>query len=326
MDYGFSDHLMVQFTVSNKKVIHQQKYRLVRKFDKVNWDKLNLDLADDIRIQLAETSGDVNTICESITAALQELLDNQEPQRRIQISTKVPNFASTETKRTIVLRDAAMKTMKTTKDDDDIRQFRMLRNKVHKMLKQDKQRMIKTKFEDIEGKSKEQWKYTKEQAGWVKKLSPDMISIEGKTIREPIQIANAINYAQVTRNIKLHREVPKTETDFRENYKKLTKDKNLNFQLRTISMQELRQNLKEMKPTPSSGVDGLSLKTIKRVTKPLMNTLLNMVNTNMRLWKATTKLLSQLSTYPRIIEDVYNVFKKNGVLLRVWFGLKIALP
>ena len=37
--------------------------------------------------------------------------------------------------------------------------------------------------------------------------------------------------------------------------------------------------MKEMKPTASSGVDGLSLKTIKRITKPLLKSILNLVNT-----------------------------------------------
>ena len=75
LDYAFSDHLMVLFTVYNKKVIHKQKFKMVRKFEKVDWDQLTAELYNDNRIQLAEVSQDANVICESIMDTVKELID-----------------------------------------------------------------------------------------------------------------------------------------------------------------------------------------------------------------------------------------------------------
>ena len=260
-------------------MIYHQKYKKIRKFEQMDWDQLNAEIFTDPRIQLAESSHDVNTICDNIIDTVNDLMDRQQPMKRIQINNKIPEFASESTKVTMKNRDDAMLKMKITKNQDDIRNYRTLRNRVHTLLHQDKEKQIKDKFDQVEGDSRKQWKSVKEQVGWTKQLSPEMLVKDGKTVRQPKQMADMINFAQISRNISLHRDVPKTETDFKVNYTKLTHGKNLNFSLRTVSMHELQMNIKEMKPTPSSGMDGLSLKTIKRVIKPLLKSILNLVNT-----------------------------------------------
>ena len=144
----------------------------------------------------------------------------------------------------MIERDITMKRMKQTRNDDDIRQYRRLRNRIHTLLRKDKEISIKKKFDKAEGNPREQWNTTKDQAGWIKKLSPEMLVQGGKTIREPKAIADVINFAQISRNVKLHRDIPKTDTDYKVNYKKLTEGKHLEFSLRTISMNELKNNIK----------------------------------------------------------------------------------
>ena len=147
------------------------------------------------------------------------------------------------------------------------------------MIKRDKQDLIQKSHEEIKGDSRRQWKLTKYQAGWTKQLSPTMISKGGQIIRDPKGIANTINVAQISRNIRLHRNVPKTMTDHKKNYAKLVENKNLQFTLRTISMHKLKNSIREMRVALSSGVDGLSVKTLKRILRPLYPALLNLVNT-----------------------------------------------
>ena len=80
------------------------------------------------------------------------------------------------------------------------------------------------------------------------------------------------------RNLKLYREVPKTNVNHQVNYQKLTQDKNLHFNLRTITMGKLQKDIKEMRAAPSSGMDGLSMNTLKKIVKPLMEPIINLVN------------------------------------------------
>ena len=47
-------------------------------------------------------------------------------------------------------------------------------------------------------------------------------------------------------------------------------------------MQELKTSIKEMRGAPSSGIDGISVKTLKKVLNPIYPALLNLVNTSIR--------------------------------------------
>ena len=97
-------------------------------------------------------------------------------------------------------------------------------------------------------------------------------------LRDPKSIEDAINFAQISRNIKLHRTIPTTGTDYRTNYRKLTQGKNMNFTLRTITIGQLKHEIKHMKRTNSAGIDIIFTKTLKKIIKPLYSPLLNQIN------------------------------------------------
>ena len=150
---------------------------------------------------------------------------------------------------------------------------------------------IQKKLENAENNPRQQWNTIKTNLGWNKNLSPSVISQNGNTITDPRGIAQAINVAHISRNAKLHREIPQKKTDPIKNFKKLIKNKNLNFSLKTTSMHQLRQVLREMKPTPSTGVDGISVKTLKNLLPTIEKAILNLVNTTI----GTTQ-------YPKILK------------------------
>ena len=82
----------------------------------------------------------------------------------------------------------------------------------------------------------------------------------------------------MAKNIKLHREIPKSNLDPIIK-KKITQDKNLEFTIRNISMKQMRDQINQMKATPSTGIDDLSLKTLKNLQPTIDQALLNIINT-----------------------------------------------
>ena len=63
-----------------------------------------------------------------------------------------------------------------------------------------------------------------------------------------------------------------------DNFNKLTKDKNLKFNLKPLTMRQLMDQINQMKSTPSTGVDNLSLKIIKQVIPVIKNQFIHLVN------------------------------------------------
>ena len=279
LNNGASDHLILKYTRTAKNQMFFPKYTMFRDYQKICWQEIKANLRNDPKLSLAEQSDNPDVIAESLITAINFHLNSQQPIKRVQTSKKLPKFASPETILEINKRDQALKRSSVTKNEEDIRQYKNSRNRVHKMLSKDKKIEIKTKLENAKNNPRQQWNTVKTNLGWNKNLSPNVISIDGNTITDPRGIAQAINVAHITRNAKLHREIPQTKTDPIENFKKLVKNKNLSFSLKNTSMHELRQVLKQMKPTPSTGVDGISVKTLKNLLPTIEKAILNLVNT-----------------------------------------------
>ena len=276
---GYGDHLIQKYYRTNKYQTHFPSYRLVRDFKTINWSQLKAKIIADPLTIIAQSSTDPDTIATSLIQVINNNLDNQAKLKRIQTNKRTPPFASPATREVISQRDQALKKANETKDDDDIRLFKTLRNRAHKMISADKRSTMTKTFNDADNDPKRLWQVTKESLGWTKSLSPNTISSGGKTYHSPKEIADIINMAQISRNIKLHREVPKTSTDPMTNFQKLVDGKNLNFELNTLSMNDLRKQIREMKTTPSSGIDNLSIKTIKQILPAVESSILNLVNT-----------------------------------------------
>ena len=240
---------------------------------------MKAEIRNDPRLSIAENSDNPEIIANNLIAVINCHLDNQQPAKRIQTSKNIPKFANQDTLIEIKRRDKALKKSQETKNDEDIRNYKNSKNRVHKMLSRDKKMSIKNKITQAQNNPRQQWNIIKSNLGWTKNLAPNVISKDGKTITDPKGIAQAINVAHISRNAKLYREIPKTSTDPLKNYRKLTQGKNLNFSLKNISMSELRELLKKMKPTPSTGEDGISVKTIKNLLPTLEKSILNLINT-----------------------------------------------
>ena len=275
---GSSDHLMTKFTRLSKSLISQPKFRTMRKFSEVNWYQLRSEIQYDPDLQTAETSKDPQVISSNLIKIIEKNLSNQAPLKRVQTNKKHPKFISPETRQTLNQRDSALSKSKLTNNDDDIRHYKTLRNLCHKLISKDKKKSTQEKYKKAEHNSKQLWQITKDTIGWSKNPSPNTLSHQGKTYHSPKAIADIINITQISRNIKLHREIPKTKTDPTENFKKLVKDKNLKFEVKTISMRQLSDQMNQMKPTPSSGIDNISIKTIKQIYPIIKKSILNLIN------------------------------------------------
>ena len=242
------------------------------------------DLNIDTRISRATISQNPDEISVLIVQAISEHLDNQAPVRRLQLKRRKTTFAKPETIQLIKQRDQAMQLAKATEDDEDIRNFKNLRNRAHKQLARDKTTKNKDNLKSAsEDDPKTQWNIMKKTIGWRKSTTPKVIKDNGTTITSPKEIAQVINREQILKNIKLQRNIPTTTTDPLTNYRKLMTNKNTTFELKTITMQELRTTMKQMKATNSTSWDNISMKTLKNVQKIIEPALLNLINTSIQL-------------------------------------------
>ena len=125
---------------------------------------------------------------------------------------------TTETKKLISDKDDAFARAKTTKNEDDIRHYNHIRNKVRFFLK-DKKNLTKKILKEINGNPKKQWQSVKKISGWNKFSNPSMVVEDGKTKTSNKDIADSLNYNFIKKNITLYRDIPKSQISPLVNYK-----------------------------------------------------------------------------------------------------------
>ena len=205
-------------------------------------------------------------------------LDTMAPNKKIQMSKKIPKFASKETLDMINLRDQLYTQARVSNTPDQWRNYRNTRNRCHKMLTKDKKKFIEKKFE--EEKSKDMWDTTKKILDWDKKQSPTILVKNGQAITAPQKIANTLNLQILEKASKTIQKIPKSQVDPLENYSKIMGDKTCTFSIKSISLTDLRKSITTMKASNSAGMDTITSRTIKKLITVLDIPILNMVNSS----------------------------------------------
>ena len=136
---GYSDHMITKFIRTSKNLIHHPRFRNMRKFAAVNWSQVKAEILNYSRLETTETSTQPQVTSENLINIIEENVSKQAPIKRVQTNLKTPSFISTETKEVLKQRDTALKNLKNNKNDqDEIRLYKTLKNRVHKLISQDK--------------------------------------------------------------------------------------------------------------------------------------------------------------------------------------------
>ena len=274
---GDSDHNIGKFTIKTKYNPSHPRYIFKRDYEYIDWDKMKICLAANPSIRECTTMTDPSRICATIQEAITSQLDHQAPIRKVQISRKIPIFLTPATKSKLKDRDEALAWAKVDQSPEAWRNFRHLRNICHKLMSKDKVEYTKSKLED-KNCDHEKWETAKEILGWKTSHNPTIIMDRGQTVTSPLQIANAINHSLLSKVAQLVRNLPTPTVDPRVNYSKIMMGKSCQFNIQPIGITELRKLVMKMKATRSAGLDGLSMKVIKKVFKEIELPVLTMIN------------------------------------------------
>ena len=278
---AYSDHYPVVFTRLAKEKTNFPNYYLSRDYSAINWDEMNSLILQDPQYINILKSNDPDFVAEMIIHIINKNLEIKAPLKKIQNKISLPKFSTADTRQLILQSDDALRKLKETNDIKDLRNFRHIRNNTHKQIKKDKENDIKNKLKAAEDSRNDQkiWDTTKKVIGWKKFNVPKLLVMNGKTITKTHEIVNTINREQILRNIKLRREIIKTNTNPMTNYLKATKHIKNKLQLQQINMTQLQKTINDIKPSGSTSNDSISTRTLKNLQKTINPLILNLTNT-----------------------------------------------
>ena len=273
----YSDHFLIS-TIRNTKVTpHQPRYTQTRAYHKIDYVELNQALTADNRINQALNSADSDNIAQIILDVVSSQLEARAPLKLVQCKRKISHFVTQETQDLIQQRDTEWAQYLTDQQPDTLRNFRHLKNRVNKAIKNDKLLSEKAAMETVTN-SRDQWKTAKTQIGWTSHGGPRMLVTDGQTTTSPKEMASILNQKYIVRAAKTARDITRVQTDPMTNFEKVMNDKNPTFHFHPVGRLELEQTIRTINPSTSSSVDGISMKFLNNVRKPLTEVILHLVN------------------------------------------------
>ena len=276
--HGASDHKYLRCIRKSKAAIIKQRYRMCRDYKSIDPMEMNAMIWQSDSIKDSVTNTDVNMAASHFINGLTNILDCLAPLRRIQLKTDPIPFISTKTRNIQTQRDHALDTARQTNNPEEWREYRALRNQATQSMRNDNFKHMQNKINS--GNSSKLWQSVKQLAGQTLKGPPNQIFINGSVITSPKEIATQMNQFFINKISRIRESIPFINTDPLEGLRRMIQGKTLPppLQLQPVSRYQLRKIIKSMRPTKSTGVDGISMKIIKDYLPALEPAIQNIVN------------------------------------------------
>ena len=208
--------------------------------------------------------------------------------RVFQSNKKSKNWLDDDIKTKLAHRDTLKETAKNTGKHEDWLKYRQDRNRCIKDLRRCKEKYHNGLFEEMnkEHDTKKLYRLTNKLLGTQSGTSPQQLVVEGKTLRKPLDIANAqltfyetkianLMSGIVTNDRNPHRLLDHALSNWEE------KDARPDFEFRRVSLSETETLISTLSNSSAAGHDGLDTLAIKAGTKGLVEPICHLINTSL---------------------------------------------
>ena len=303
--HSFSDHTLQSVTRSTKGIVNNPKYIRTRSFKDFNVETYKNDILNHPKYIETCYEPDPETILSNIQTIIQCSLDNQSPIQTIQVKPKTNRCISSKAKEALVERDLALEEYKKTGNQDDLRNYKHLKNATNNLINTEKFKRNKDNLQCPTDNNTDRWKKLKKFTGQDKFTTPQVIVENTTHHTKHRDIANSLNRQYVTRIHKLISQMDQPTTDPIERYRKLVTPPTTTFTFTKVTMCQLKKILSNMKGTGSMGHDDISLRSIKQASSELLPLLLHLLNRTISTTTFPTLLkISKVVPIKKIGKDV----------------------
>ena len=186
---------MLLTTVKINGNVNWQESSIRRDYRNFNREEFSMDLLSQRWTEVYNLH-DPNMVLDKIMELWLEILNKHAPLRVITNGFGKNRLnLSKECRKLIKIRNKAKEVSKRSGEEEDWNQYKKLRNKVNDQIKKEREggedEAWKKISEDKTGKSL--WEEVKRRAGWVKSLTPKILSIDGVSYTKPQDLANHLN-------------------------------------------------------------------------------------------------------------------------------------
>ena len=215
---------------------------------------------------------------EVFTEKINNILDKMAPVRTFQVRVKYAAWLSEGTKDLIKKRDSAQATAAHTKDPDDWRFYKNLRNTVNSKKKWEKKIWEQKKLDCSEHNPSTIWKNVKGWLKWGKSGPPQQLFHNGNLVNSPAGLAGTMNMFFINKVKLLRSSIPDTNSDPLYKLRDSMKDRDSTLKFKAVHPKEIRNIISKLKNSKSTGVDNIDTRIIKLVAADILPAITHVVN------------------------------------------------
>ena len=221
---------------------------------------------------------DANQAAEICITKLSQILDKHAPVRTFQTRTKFAPWLSDTTKQLMRERDLAQIQASCSRNENDWENYRVLRNKVTKILKTEKKAWQKNKLEACNNDSGKLWANVKGWLNWSTSSSPSKLFHEGRIETSPIAIASIMNNFYIEKVQTIRENLPEARIDPLHELRKQMRDSNKQFSIKPVHPDLILKILTGLRNSKAAGVDHMDTYVLKLITSEITPAITHIVN------------------------------------------------
>ena len=223
------------------------------------------------------SSIDPNYVAQNITTMIQIILDKIAPKKKIVSKTNHAPYLTSTTKDLMKERDLAKQKANNTQDNNNRIIYKKLRNKVVKQVKHDKQQWLQKTTQNPNTNAKQLWKAVAKITGKNNNNSITELVINDKSITKSEDIATHLNNFFITQIITIKNNLKQPPKPYVDTLK-LQVSPFPEFQMLSITKDQMSKYVRELKNSGASGSDGIPAFVLKDIYEVWNQEILHMVN------------------------------------------------
>ena len=198
------------------------------------------------------TSEDPSKAAEILTKKLTDILDTMAPIKTIQVRAKYAAWLSDKTKLLLKQRDTTQATAAQSRDPEDCRAYKYLRNTATAKMRAEQKSWEQQKLDKAKLSSSTLWQNVKSWLNWEEFF--------------------------INKGVKLRERIPAVATDPLSKLREVLRSRKSVFNMRSVSPSEVNDIISNLKNTKSTGLDYINTWVIKLVTAELLPAITHIVN------------------------------------------------
>ena len=274
---GGSDHKVLKITRFSKAHVRSARYVRKRSYKNFCPDKFSEAVKQISWFELYMCDSPTQA-ADILTKKLSDILDTLAPVKTIQIRTKYAAWLSDTTKELLKFRNEAQERAAFTKDPDDWRAFKNLRNTATARLRSEKRDWEKQKLDAAKHNPATIWKNVKSWLSWGNSGPPSKLFTDGEMLTSPSRVAGAMNNFFISKVRLLRDRIPATEEDPLHKLREVMQNRQCSFSLRPVSPIEVEKIITGLKNSKSTGTDYIDTWIIKLVAKDILPAVTHILN------------------------------------------------